>query len=62
MLGASARSIASLSMPSPNPPVGGTGHPSADHWMGQGNGDDVSKIYSLQLHYTPGGVPKGLEP
>lgn len=34
----------------------------ADHWMGDGNGDDVSKIYSLQLHYTPGGVPKGLEP
>ncbi len=32
----------------------------AEHWSG--NGDDISRMLSLQVHYTPGGVPKGLEP
>jgi hypothetical protein len=31
-----------------------------DHW--QGGGDDLARMWSLQLHYTPGGAPRGLEP
>jgi len=31
-----------------------------DHW--QGGGDDLARMWSLQLHYTPGGTPRGLEP
>lgn len=31
----------------------------ADHWSG--TGEDISRMLSIQLHYTPGGVPKGLE-
>lgn len=33
-----------------------------DNWMGNGNGSDTAHIGSLQLHYTPGGAPKGNEP
>ncbi|MEB3285581.1 MAG: carboxypeptidase regulatory-like domain-containing protein [Candidatus Sericytochromatia bacterium] len=32
----------------------------AEQWSGQG--DDLAQIYSLQMHYTPGGAPKGFEP
>ncbi|MEB3222170.1 MAG: carboxypeptidase-like regulatory domain-containing protein [Candidatus Sericytochromatia bacterium] len=31
-----------------------------DHW--QGGGDDLARMWSVQLHYTPGGTPRGLEP
>jgi hypothetical protein len=37
----------------------GLGYQQED-WMGSGS--DASKMLSLQIHYTPGGVPKGLEP
>jgi hypothetical protein len=32
----------------------------AEQW--NGNGTDMAQVYSLQLHYTPGGAPKGFEP
>lgn len=31
-----------------------------DHWTG--NGQDFARIWSMQLHYTPGGTPRGFEP
>ena len=30
-----------------------------ENWWG--NGSEGARIYSAQLHYTPGGVPKGAE-
>lgn len=32
-----------------------------DRWLGAGTDVDAARILSLQVHYTPGGVPRGLE-